>query len=280
MKNLTKVKFLKPVILLLFIIVFAVFCISAQKKDDSVKTEAVKQSKFINFEAKVTSEIVEIGDSKIEIVMHTSSKPKPIYFRPHENENTSGIAVSEILKKFGGTLVELKSKGVRNIDFLLSEKTFLFDPNRIFTIGGIEKTLGIGRTNAAIDAVSDFVEILHSRFLTDKKLLIAVHNNTNGGQLSIETYKNNPDAEKVFINPSRDIDDFFYVTDEKFFKFLMGKGFNVVLQNNVNVTDDGSLSVYCGKNGIAYINVECEHGHLTQQIEMLGAIQEIIKEAE
>ncbi len=41
--------------------------------------------------------------------------------------------------------------------------------------------------------------------------------------------------------------DFFYVTEKKFFAYLAERDFNVVLQNNEKVTDDGSLSVHFAK---------------------------------
>jgi D-alanyl-D-alanine dipeptidase len=51
---------------------------------------------------------------------------------------------------------------------------------------------------------------------------------------------------------------------------------NVVLQDNRQVTDDGSLSVYCGKWGIPYVNVEAQHEHLEQQLQMLKVLLRII----
>ena len=226
-------------------------------------------------------ENIKLGNSEIQIVKYKVLNTKPIYFRPHENETTSSTATREILKKHGGTFIELKSNGQRFIEFSLNDKKYSIDPNRIFSTAGIEKTLGGGdETKTAVGEVSNFVKLLFSGFLTDNKLIIAVHNNTNEGQLSVESYKNNSEAASVFSNPNRDIDDFFYVTDEKYFNFLKGKNFNVVLQDNANVSDDGSLSVYCGKNGISYINVESEHGHLQEQIEMLTVLQEMIKQTE
>ena len=67
-------------------------------------------------------------------------------------------------------------------------------------------------------------------------------------------------------------------TEENYFDNIKRLGFNVVLQNNMKVTDDGSLSVYCGKQRIPYINVEAENGHLTEQKEMLAAIWLLVKD--
>ncbi|MDR0289129.1 MAG: hypothetical protein LBH78_03695 [Rickettsiales bacterium] len=48
------------------------------------------------------------------------------------------------------------------------------------------------------------------------------------------------------------------------------------MQNNKAVEDDGSLSVYAGENNIRYSNVEAEHGHLEQQIDMLSALHSVL----
>jgi hypothetical protein len=59
------------------------------------------------------------------------------------------------------------------------------------------------------------------------------------------------------------------VTDQNIFEKLSTGKYHVVLQNNELMTDDGSLSVYCGQLGIRYINVEAQHNHLIRQIKML-----------
>ncbi|WP_225538204.1 hypothetical protein [Wolbachia endosymbiont of Mansonella perstans] len=48
------------------------------------------------------------------------------------------------------------------------------------------------------------------------------------------------------------------------------------MQSNKMVEDDGSLSVYAGENDIRYSNVEAEHGHLEQQIDMLSALHSVL----
>ena len=51
------------------------------------------------------------------------------------------------------------------------------------------------------------------------------------------------------------------------FKRIKKQGFNVILQNSVNATDDGSLSIYYGKKDLVYVNIETEKGHLDEQID-------------
>lgn len=226
------------------------------------------------------TETAGIGHTEIEIAVTKGSQPGLLYFRPHENETTSSAAAKQVLVKHGGTLVELKSRGQRFISFLVVDRIYTFDPNRIFSSGGIQHTLR-DNGNYAVEAetaVADFVNALWRKYLAqNNNLLIALHNNTDSKPLTIHTYDNNPEAAGVYINPRWDEDDFFYVTNEKHFDFLKAKGFNVARQNLATVTDDGSLSVFSGKQGIDYINVECEQGHLEQQLEMLRAIQSLAK---
>ena len=256
----------------LLILFVALTCGQSFSQTSSAKP--VEQKYKIN----KSSETVKIGKTDVQIVSYKTKNNSPVYFRPHENEVTSGLAVQAVLPRYGGALIELRSKGERVINFALKGKFYAFDPNRIFTKTGTEKALGTSLTEPNSE-VAKFVETLFSRYLTDKNLLIAVHNNTDGGGLSMEIYKKASKSEiaDIFINPLRDADDFFFVTDAEHFKFLKEKQFNVVLQNNETAEDDGSLSIYSGKQGIAYINVESQHGHLQQQIEMLEALQELFE---
>ncbi|HSK13672.1 MAG TPA: hypothetical protein VK907_10685, partial [Phnomibacter sp.] len=135
-------------------------------------------------------------------------------------------------------------------------------------------------SDSAFHIVSILADIITRRYIDGNRLIVALHNNTNEGGLSIRSYQKGgvyaQDASKVFIGPTEDIDDFFYTTSEQAFQFFMQKGFNVLLQNNATVTDDGSLSVYAGMKGMDYINIEAEHGRKEQQLQMLAAAMEYI----
>lgn len=225
----------------------------------------------------------KIGDTDIKIVISKTFKldSKFVYFNMHDNENTAVEATKQVIEKFGGTLVELQIEGERLINFSLEDKSFTFDPNRIFTEVGIEKTLRFKNsyTAEAKNETTKFAEKLKD-FLKNARLIIAVHNNTNENY-SIESYQTGGEFErevKLFnINTEMDVDDFFYVTENSFFKSLKQKKQNVALQDNTKVTDDGSLAVYCAKNKISYINVESEHEHLSEQIKMLEVLQDLTK---
>ena len=61
------------------------------------------------------------------------------------------------------------------------------------------------------------------------------------------------------------------------FKRIKKQGFNAVLQNSTNATDDGSLSIYYGKKNLVYVNIETEKGDVDEQVEMLNAVFNILK---
>ena len=108
---------------------------------------------------------------------------------------------------------------------------------------------------------------------------MAVHNNTEGG-LSIHSYaaggSDSSAAADVAINAAEDPDDFFYVTGRGHFEQLKALGYNVVLQANGSVPDDGSLSVFCDRNKIVYVNVEAQHGHGAKQAQMLLDVAKVL----
>jgi hypothetical protein len=200
----------------------------------------------------------------------------------HDNENTAVEATKEIIEKYGGALIELKNDGKRLIKFSLKDEQFTVDPNRIFTDEGIVKTLkNNGEYTIEAERETNKFAAKLKNSLKNVRLIIAVHNNTNENY-SIKSYEKGGEYEKdakiVNKEPKIDVDNFFFVTENGLFKYLKEKNQNVALQDNANATDDGSLSVYCGKNKISYINVESEQGHLIEQIKMLEILQKIIKD--
>ena len=226
----------------------------------------------------------QLGDTTVKIVVNKTlpAVSKFVYFNMHDNENTAVEATNEIIKKYGGTLIELQNDGKRLIKFSVKDEQFTIDPNRIFTNDGIVKTLkNNGEYTIEAEKETNKFAAKLKDFLKNVRLVIAVHNNTDENY-SIKSYEKDGefemDAKLVNINLETDVDDFFFVTDKNIFKFLKEKNQNVALQDNVNVTDDGSLSVYSGNHKIPYINVEGEHGHLTEQIKMLELLQEVTKD--
>lgn len=248
------------------------------QRDDSSKQR---------FDLKEETKFLNIGATTIKIVASKNTKTDSayLYFNMHDNENTSVEATKKIIARFGGTLLELQSVGERLINFSLDKTAYTFDPNRIFTENGIGETLKFHSKNTPVARreIKRFADKLMDDYFKDLKLLIAVHNNTDENY-SIKSYQKGgeyeTDAKLVYVNPELDEDDFFYVTEEKFFNFFKDKKFSVVLQDNKKVVDDGSLAVYCADKKISYINVESEHNHLREQEKMLEALQDLLKQEE
>jgi hypothetical protein len=222
----------------------------------------------------------QIGDSSLS--MEEKRFPGPcslVFFAPHDDENTCVEAAIEVATLQGGRILELKSGGNRRIAFKLQGRTISVDPNRIFTEVGIRKALGsqASGNNEVVAAIGTFAgQLLKAMKARPSRLLVALHNNTNGGALEISNFapgrSRAVEAEDYHANPALDGDDFFLTTARPIFEKLKQAGYNVVLQDNQRVPDDGSLSVYCGRQGIPYLNVEAQAGHRTEQKRMIEAV--------
>src|SRR6185436_2970319 len=131
----------------------------------------------------------------------------------------------------------------------------------------------------AIGSVKAFAAFVLQKIPKSVVTLVAVHNNQNGSY-SINSYKpggHSKDVLKWYKNPKRDPDNFFIVNNNEMFKRIKKREFNAVLQNSLNATDDGSLSVYYGKKNLVYVNIETEKGNLDEQVAMLNAVFNILK---
>jgi hypothetical protein len=225
---------------------------------------------------------LKVGDRVVRALVYKGQPSKMLLFNMHDDENTAVEAARTFVKINGGTLVELTHTGERLISFDLNEKSYKIDPNRIFTPDGISKTLvQYGGTSPEAEAeVARFAQELVTKFITGREVVVALHNNGNNAYSAASYSKGGEyekDAAEVYIDSKRDPDDFFYVTERKHFDGLKAKGYNVVLQNNDTVVDDGSLSVFCGRQKITYINVEAEHGHRVEQERMLTDLLDVLR---
>lgn len=221
-----------------------------------------------------------VGSSHIPVTTTTYlPKGKLLFLKLHDNETTAEEAATAVLKKTGGKLITIENSETRNVRFSIRNKDYVFDPNRIFSRHGITETLhrSGGYNPAAANAVQDFSRSILNK-LDRNSHLITVHNNTDN-KFSIHTYTTGElkrDAKLVYRNPGADPDDFVLTTDQRLFVFLRAEKINVVLQDNARVTNDGSLSYYYGKQKRFYVNVEAEHGHLEEQIMMIGKVIEFL----
>ncbi|MFQ5569119.1 MAG: hypothetical protein ACE5G0_05560 [Rhodothermales bacterium] len=218
---------------------------------------------------------LQVGDATVDVVVHETDAPGLTFINLHDNEDTSVRASLKVIRNHGGRLIELQHTGERNVVFSLGDSTYTFDPNRIFTDRGIAATLdALGAySGEAHDAVRRFAQTLLSFYDLKRGTAVVTAHNNGEGEYSALSYtagrEYEHDAAQVYVADGSDPDDFFFVTDPAVFASLREAGYNVVLQDNAQVTDDGSLSVYAGRSGLVYVNVEAQHGHLKQQVGMM-----------
>lgn len=225
---------------------------------------------------------VLLGETPIQIV---ESKPTNsdsiIFLNVHEDETTSIETLMRYSEVDSIPFFYLKHEQTRRVRFALKGKNYDFDPNRIFTKKGIRKTLKDGENHsrkAGKVAKKLAAEVLGR--LKGAKVVVALHNNTDVNY-SIKSYDVGGDEAQntkwVYINEAMDADDFIYTTDERFYQAFKERKVNVILQDNTGYVNDGSLSVYCGKNKIPYINIETQKGHFDAQMELLKMVLEIVR---
>ncbi|MEM4267527.1 MAG: hypothetical protein QXK37_01715 [Candidatus Woesearchaeota archaeon] len=225
---------------------------------------------------------IRLGNSLINVVNKNKSGAYITYLWVHQNEKTAIEAARIVHETKGGRLVVIEGqKPERLICFDNNGKSYRFDPNRIYTIEGIVGTLnnycGNGYSKADAEStrlVNKLAEVVKSSLLPNSPVL-AVHNNVdfrskNGKDFSARSYLEDDEfikqAKEVFINDSEP-DDFFLVTHEQDFHYMRKKGYNTVLaREHIN---DGSMSYYCGKMNIRYVNCEAIFGRLKKQIKMI-----------
>ncbi len=210
-------------------------------------------------------------------IQHYGERTDMVFINLHDDELTSVDAARRILETHGGVLIEIENNAQRNIRFRIGQNFYRVDPNRIFSKEGINKSLEqLGKTSPrAIDELEKFGQRIIELLPAEVKCVIALHNNTPG-LFSVTEYapgnKRSIDSKKVYINAEEDTDDFFLTTDSQLYEKLADKGYNTILQDNKNCTEDGSLSVYCGKKNIRYVNCETEHGKSSQYYEMIKTL--------
>lgn len=220
---------------------------------------------------------VVIGDTQVELYTRRFGSGGWRYLNLHENERTSVEAARLLLQSEPGTLIGLRSRGSRLVTFHDGGRPYTFDPNRIFSDDGLERTMRhyASYASKAAEAVRGLrAAILAAIAGPPEDRIVALHNNYGGG-FSIHRYAQagtqSADARAVAMPSGHEPEDFFLVTRPRDFEALRDAGFNVVLQAE-HPADDGSLSVWAQREGRAYVNVEARHGRLQTQLRMLRAV--------
>lgn len=221
-------------------------------------------------------------NNKARIKIKGDPVPSSIAFISlHDDEITGQQVVSNYVKENNSTFVQIVNNNHRLIRFTSLKKRYAFDPNRIFSKKGIRLTLGFYNSylpKAAIK-VKEFAALILQQ-LSKAKTIIAVHNNSNGKYSMLSYLKGKKDyknALRVNEVPGSDPDDFFLTNSTQLFEKLSAKKFNIVLQDNKHVSNDGSLSFYYRNSNKLYINIEAQEGHFSKQAEMLHALLSVLQ---
>jgi hypothetical protein len=226
----------------------------------------------------------KIGNTVVTAELLQRGDPTPTMLNVHDDENTAVAAGQVIIEQTGGRLIALTHSGQRHVRFSLEGGRYAFDPNRIFSDAGIQQTLADqGRwSEPAHHAVKKFAAQYLESFALDREPVIFALHNTLDGTYSVRSYlpgaSHAAAAAQVHVSEQRSPFDFFYATDLRFFDHLKQRNFNVILQDNAKAPDDGSLSVHFARQGIPYLNIEAEMGHLNAQIDMVRAAREMVGE--
>ena len=228
--------------------------------------------------------IHRIGNKDIRVNTSQYGEQKDFVFVAlHDNELTGLETAKSVLETSGGLLIKIENENNRNISFKLNQRWFTFDPNRMFSKTGIRKTLQTyGRSSdKAINEVDRFAKRIVQLFPKTSFCIVAIHDNTDG-EYSVNNYRKGGqhanDARHITVEPLQDPDDFFLTTDSLLFQKLAARRYNVVLQHNQRAKQDGSLSVFCGRKNMRYLNCETEHGKTDRFSEMMNDAMECLQE--
>ena len=213
---------------------------------------------------------VKLGDTTvvIEQIKHGSGKA---FIHVHQTETTALEAARLLVNEEGGSVLTLHHPGARNIVFHLNHVRYEFDPNRMFTDVGIQKTLQqfgpySAEAHQAVQALASRV----TQLLPKNQRIIAVHNNKS---YSLRDYYPGhmlaSEVEALHVAAPQAYRNFYLVTQKADYSRLTQRAFNGVLQVSPP-DDDGSLSVYLTTK--PYVNVEAGYGQLAAQVAMLKAI--------
>jgi len=198
------------------------------------------------------------------------------YLWIHGDEKTAKMALENHIKNYQGTAFFIQNEE-REIPF---ENTII-DPNRVFSRNGAYYALRKfqpgwppGSLKKALDQIDKDRKIFLNILMPSKDgLLIAVHNNFRGYNVRDEE----PKSQRTSIKKEQNPRDFILCTNEDDFEKLSLGPFNVVLQNELPLSDDGSLSWEALRRNVRYLNVETRLGYLSQQKKMLKFIEKALE---
>ncbi len=215
-----------------------------------------------------------LADEKIWVHVYERPGSGLVFVNLHDDENTCVEAAMLFLASHGGRLIELRHGRGREVVIRRAERMYSFDPNRMFSIEGLRKSLAHSKviSDEDLDLATGFAaRVIALIAPTEAAPVIAIHNNTPD-KLTIQDFMPGewygPDSRAVHIAPDRDPDDFFFTNSPWLYESLAALGYNVALMAE-NPPDRGTLGYYINSLDGFYINVEAEHGHIKEQALML-----------
>jgi hypothetical protein len=204
-----------------------------------------------------------------------NGRSKRRYIHIHGNEATAREVLLAHMKTHKGTAFVVNGTD-RNVKITGQ----LLDPNRMFSLEGSERNLKRLNPNVNPIRLNEALDYLAKRrakaikTLTPPEagVLIAVHNNSEGYSLEVETGI----SQKMHLPKRGEPHEFFLCTDPSDFEKLAGGPYNVLLQNAPKGDDDGSLSRLAVKRGFRYVNLEVALGKDKLQTEMLAWLDQTL----
>lgn len=261
--------------LAIFISLAYSFCSAQLANTDIAMTEA----RYVPLEKTI---FYKLGDRTLPInIIQYGPGNDIVCVNIHDNEFTSVQAAQAVLQTRGGTLIRIDNKGERLIRFQFQGRQYAIDPNRIFSRVGIEEAFKDepSYNYEVIDELEKLGRRLLSLIPDSTRCVIALHNNTDEAW-SIKSYVNGgerqTDAREVYLNEKQDADDLVLTTDVRLFREMSKAGYNCILQHNKKAKKDGSLSIYFGELNRQYVNIETQHGRVSQYQEMLEKLLGIL----
>ncbi|NQU68660.1 MAG: hypothetical protein HQ510_12020 [Candidatus Marinimicrobia bacterium] len=230
-----------------------------------------------------TTHTIFLGKEKVWVDIYERPGINVTLLNLHDNENTSAEAGNVFIQKYGGRLVELRHGRGREVVVRLDSILHRFDPNRMFSDVGLRASLDYYHSkNEKVDSTAiDFREkVLNIFDVHEGMTVISLHNNTSD-KMTINDYRPGEwygeYTKELFINPEKDPDNFFVVTQDNHFAALSLLDYNVALRTQ-NPIDSGMLIDYLKCVDVICVTIETEHGKLAEQIEMLEAFRDILLE--
>jgi hypothetical protein len=229
----------------------------------------------------VTTHTLRLEDEKVWVHIYQAATPGLNLVNLHDNENTAAEVAREYISQNGGRLVELRHGRGRYVIIRRGDSRAQFDPNRMFSPGGLRKSLNhfadLTEANVKIGSVfsKSVLELIN---VQSNGIVVAIHNNTDG-KLTIDDFKPGgwygPDTEDVHKSNRQDHDDFFFTNHQPIYEALAGLNYNVALMAK-STPDRGGLGAYVQKHSGIYINLEAQHGHKKQQRKMLDDLGRLL----